>query len=136
MPVNAPDERSLSKPNGVRCASLLVFVSLALVGLGSCTGASKPVAAASALSRNAVGLEVQCEQLMPAFRLDVGGQLPDADVNRLCTCIWNHLGGWDRTMASAFARGSEMEITPIHRRAFPGRFDQIIALCRPLIATS
>jgi hypothetical protein len=51
---------------------------------------------------------VHCSEAIPEFTLSREASPSNAEVKKLCTCVWNSFpaGGWERDVSSAIARGS------------------------------
>ncbi|MFT4572384.1 MAG: hypothetical protein ACI8TX_000109 [Hyphomicrobiaceae bacterium] len=102
----------------------LLFVFASAVG---CTGTQRTTIGALSSDDQS---NVQCEQRMPPLHPADAPELSRTETDILCDCVWDRLGAWERKVAGAFAKNRELEISPIHRRAFPTRFDQIVGECR------
>lgn len=74
--------------------------------------------------------QLRCDQEMPALHLEGGASLTRKQADALCLCVWDKLGNWDRSLAAMFLAGREREVSAVHRRAFPGRFDGFVKECR------
>jgi hypothetical protein len=69
-----------------------------------------------------------CKEPLPEFTLGPNSNPPDAEIAKLCACIWSKLpeGGWEREVSAKIKRGED----PGWRgRAFPPRFGAALDAC-------
>jgi hypothetical protein len=72
---------------------------------------------------------IKCETPLPEFTLGPNSSPSAAEVTRLCTCIWDKLGTWEKRTAQALSENREAEIPKIDALAFPGRFGSALRGC-------
>jgi hypothetical protein len=72
---------------------------------------------------------VVCREPIPKFTLGPHSNPSEAEVQRLCACIWEKLNGWEKDTARAIAEGREGDVSALNMRAFPSRFGSAIKEC-------
>jgi hypothetical protein len=91
--------------------------------LAACSGSPPPESSAG------VGHVVHCTEPLPEFTLGPASQPTQAQEAALCTCVWEHLGSWERRTSEQIARGKESEASALNLRAFPARFGAAVKEC-------
>lgn len=72
---------------------------------------------------------VVCSQPIPEFTLGSHSKPSDAEVQRLCACIWENLKGWEKDTAQAIAEKRMGDVSALNMRAFPSRFGSRLKEC-------
>lgn len=73
--------------------------------------------------------EAHCKEPLPVFTLGEYSNPTKTQEEKLCACIWENLGGWEREVSEKLAQGKESEVSALHMRAFPPRFGSAIEKC-------
>ena len=72
---------------------------------------------------------VACREPIPEFTLGADSKPSNTEVARLCACIWDKLGGWEKNTARAFSQGRRADVSALNQRAFPARFGDAVTAC-------
>jgi hypothetical protein len=75
----------------------------------------------------------RCQQPLPEFTLGEKSNPTDEQVTRLCQCIWDNLGTWEKRVAVALSKNeSPTEPLPspeLNKYAFINRFGEAYTKC-------
>ena len=73
---------------------------------------------------------VKCKNSsIPHFTLDYDADPSEKELDQLCSCIWDTLGGWERETVIKLTSGKEDEISAVHMAGFPAIFGKRISEC-------
>ena len=72
---------------------------------------------------------VVCPQPIPEFTLGPNSNPSEAEVQRLCDCIWANLNSREKDIARAIASGRGDEVSALNLRAFSSRFGSVVEQC-------
>jgi len=72
---------------------------------------------------------VVCREPIPEFTLGSHSKPSEAEVQRLCACIWANLKSWEKDTARAIAEKRMEDISALNMRAFPSRFGSRLKEC-------
>jgi len=94
-------------------------------------GGSPPTytAASPAKPSPVVPFVVKCSEPIPEFTLGRNSHPNKAQVQQLCSCIWDHMNGWDKETSRDIVEGRASEVSSLYMRAFPSRFGQRVKEC-------
>jgi len=70
---------------------------------------------------------VECKEPIAPFTLGKNSNPTKAQVEKLCKCIWDKMGGWEKETSQAMMEGREP--SALYQQAFPARFGQRIKEC-------
>ena len=73
--------------------------------------------------------EAHCKEPLPVFSLGEHSNPTKAQEEKLCSCIWNNLSGWERDVSEKLAQGKGSEVSALHMQAFPPRFGAAVKKC-------
>jgi len=75
----------------------------------------------------------RCEQPLPEFTLGETSNPTDEELARLCQCIWDRLGSWEKRVATALSKGEQptepLPSPDMNVRAFLPRFNASLTAC-------
>ena len=72
---------------------------------------------------------VVCPQPIPEFTLGPNSNSSEAEIRRLCSCIWAGLNTQQRNIAQAITSGRSDEVSASNRRGFSSRFGSVVERC-------
>ena len=73
---------------------------------------------------------VKCKNTtIPHFTLDYDANPSEEEINKLCSCIWDKLVGWEKETVIQLTNGKKGEISAVHMAGFPVIFGQRISEC-------
>jgi len=72
---------------------------------------------------------VVCSEPIPEFTLGLHSNPSEAEVHRLCACLWDKLKGWEKDTARALAEKRPGDVSALNMRAFPSRFGSRLKEC-------
>jgi hypothetical protein len=72
---------------------------------------------------------VVCREPIPEFTLGLHSNPSEAEVHRLCACVWEKLQGWEKDTARALAEKRSGDVSALNMRAFPSRFGSRLKEC-------
>jgi hypothetical protein len=72
---------------------------------------------------------VVCREPIPQFMLGSHSTPSEAEVQRLCACVWESLKGWEKDTARAIAEKRTGEVSALNMPAFPSRFGSRLEEC-------
>ena len=75
-------------------------------------------------------ITVQCKNNpIPQFKLGYDANPSEEEVDKLCTCIWSKLVGWEKETAEKLSHSKKDEINAVHMAGFPAIFGKRISQC-------
>ena len=72
---------------------------------------------------------VVCPQPLPEFTLGPHSNPNNAEVQRLCDCIWSNLNSMEKDIAGAISSGRADGVSELNLRAFSSRFGSVVERC-------
>ena len=72
---------------------------------------------------------VVCPQPLPEFTLGPHSNPNNAEVQRLCDCIWSNLNSMEKDIARAISSGRADEVSELNLHAFSKRFGSVVERC-------
>jgi hypothetical protein len=72
---------------------------------------------------------VVCREPIPEFTLGSHSNPSEAEVQRLCACVWESLKGWEKDTARAIAEKRTGDVSALNMREFPSRFGSRLKEC-------
>jgi hypothetical protein len=75
------------------------------------------------------GQSFTCQEPLPEFTLGADSRPTEAEVVKLCACIWDNFGEWEKAAARAYSEGRSADVSSIHAQAFPSRFGRALKDC-------
>ncbi len=72
---------------------------------------------------------VVCDQPIPEFTLGPFSNPSEAQVQRLCECIWANLNAREKDIAQAIASGQGNEVSELNLRRFSSSFGSLVEQC-------
>ena len=72
---------------------------------------------------------VVCSQPLPEFTLGPHSNPNNAEVQRLCDCIWSNLNSMEKDIARAISTGRADGVSELNLRAFFARFGSVVERC-------
>ncbi len=75
-------------------------------------------------------MTVKCKNTtIPHFTLDYDANPSEEEINKLCSCIWDKLVGWEKETVIQLTNGKKGEISAVHMAGFPVIFGKRISEC-------
>ena len=75
-------------------------------------------------------ITVKCKNsAIPHFTLDYDANPSEEEIDKLCSCIWDKLVGWEKDTVIKLSSGKKDEISSVHMAGFPAIFGKRISEC-------